>query len=141
MTGLHRIRASLGRTKKRQRDEEMARRQRAAEDYTLKVVARREGYDAKQREFTKLVAPERGVTFLQPPPDHDQVAVAIPPPPLDLNLSVASFDVSRSVGVMYFRANRMRHDVGNGVVADFFTWEPVGFTPNPELVDGWRRPR
>lgn len=139
MTGLRRIRASLGRTKKRQRDDESARLQRASEDHTLKAVARREGYDAKQREFTNLVAPERGVTFLQPPPDHDQIAVAIPPPPLEFSIDY-KFDPRRACGVMYFRANRMRHDVGNGVVADFFTWEPVGFTTNPELVDGWRRP-
>lgn len=124
----HQLRASWSRSRKRQREEESARWQRYSDDNDLRATSYRRGYRDKQREFTRLIEPERGVVFLQPPPEHDRLVVPVPDrsfePRVDLEPRIPIHAVC---GVMYFCAKRMRCEVGNGVVADFFTWEPDGF--------------
>lgn len=124
----HQLRASWSQSRKRQREEESARGQRYSEDNDLRATSYSRGYHDKQREFTELVQPEYGVAFLQPPPAHDRLVVPVPDRSFEPRVEFESrIPVNAVRGVMCFRAKRMRCEVGNGVVADFFTWEPYGF--------------
>jgi hypothetical protein len=118
----HRLRASWLASQRRQRDERAATVRRKGEIRHAEHSGYLRGHREKQKEFTRFVAPQRGVVFLQQPPDRDMIAVPIPEQ--QPCFSGAPVSPSAVMAVMYFRAKRMRCEVGNGVFADYFTWEP-----------------
>jgi len=118
----HRLRASWLASQQRQRDERAAAVRRKGEIRNAELRGYQRGHRDKQEEFTRFVAPRRGIVFLQPPPDRDVIAVPIPD---DRRFSMdATVPPRAAMTAMYFRAKRIRCEVGNGVFADYFTWEP-----------------